>query len=191
MTRWTCALIVCAITAATVSRTHAGTCVWDTDLSGSVDVADLLDLLGLWGTNPGGPPDFDGDGDVGVTDLLAMLGRWGPCPSFISCGDGTAGSCLVANGTPGCNNQACCETVCAVDSNCCTVAWDATCKDLANSLCGTCGDPGAGDCCTVHATGGCDDAACCRTVCELDQACCTQDWDQLCVDGATALCGCP
>ncbi len=55
-------------------------CVVDLDLSGGVEVPDLLLLLGAWGTNPGGPPDFDGDGTVAVPDLLYLLARWGPCP---------------------------------------------------------------------------------------------------------------
>ena len=42
-------------------------------------VTDLLALLGVWGTDPGRPPDFDNDGDVGVTDLLKLLAQWGPC----------------------------------------------------------------------------------------------------------------
>ena len=55
------------------------TCLWDLDNSGNVGVTDLLDLLGQWGTDPGGPPDFNGDGNVDVTDLLALLGVWGEC----------------------------------------------------------------------------------------------------------------
>ncbi len=43
-------------------------------------VVDLLLLLAAWGTDPGGPPDFDGDGTVGITDLLELLANWGPCP---------------------------------------------------------------------------------------------------------------
>ncbi|MCH7799021.1 MAG: 4Fe-4S dicluster domain-containing protein [Planctomycetes bacterium] len=39
-----------------------------------------LALLGAWGTDPGGPPDFDGDGDVGIVDFLELLGHWGLCP---------------------------------------------------------------------------------------------------------------
>jgi len=35
-------------------------------------------LLGDWGPNPGGPPDFNDI--VGVSDLLALLANWGPCP---------------------------------------------------------------------------------------------------------------
>ena len=33
------------------------------------------------GTDPGGPPDFDGDGNVGASDLLALLVNWARCPS--------------------------------------------------------------------------------------------------------------
>ena len=54
-------------------------CLWDIDGDLTVGVTDFLGLLGAWGSDPGGPPDFDGDGDVGITDLLALLGHWGPC----------------------------------------------------------------------------------------------------------------
>jgi len=55
-------------------------CPWDLDDDGSVGVTDFLELLAVWGTDPGGPPDFDGDGDVGVNDFLTLLAYWGPCP---------------------------------------------------------------------------------------------------------------
>ena len=54
-------------------------CVWDLDGSGDVGIVDLLDLLAVWGSDPGGPPDFDGDGSVGITDFLELLANWGPC----------------------------------------------------------------------------------------------------------------
>ncbi len=54
-------------------------CPWDLDGDGIAGITDLLDLLGLWGTDPGGPPDFDGDGTVGISDLLTLLAHWGPC----------------------------------------------------------------------------------------------------------------
>jgi hypothetical protein len=54
-------------------------CPSDLDGNGSVAINDLLLLLVAWGTEPGGPPDFDGDG-VGMTDLLTLLGDWGDCP---------------------------------------------------------------------------------------------------------------
>ncbi len=55
-------------------------CPADVNGNGTVEVTDLLSMLGAWGTNPGGPPDLDGDGVVNVTDLLALLAAWGPCP---------------------------------------------------------------------------------------------------------------
>jgi hypothetical protein len=51
-------------------------CDADLDGDGTVDVTDLLALLGAWGGPDG---DVDGDGTTDVTDLLALLGAWGPC----------------------------------------------------------------------------------------------------------------
>ena len=58
-------------------------CPADFDLSGAVDVKDLLFLLGAWGPCPKQgdcPADFDNSSAVDVKDLLFLLGAWGPCP---------------------------------------------------------------------------------------------------------------
>ncbi len=55
-----------------------GECPWDLDGDVSVGILDLLALLAVWGSDPGGPPDFDGDGNVGILDLLTLLANWGP-----------------------------------------------------------------------------------------------------------------
>jgi len=52
-------------------------CPADFDGDGDVDTADLLYLLGAWGTPDG---DVDGDGDTDTSDLLALLAAWGQCP---------------------------------------------------------------------------------------------------------------
>jgi len=52
-------------------------CPADFDGDGDVDTADLLHLLGAWGTPDG---DVDGDGDTDTSDLLALLAAWGDCP---------------------------------------------------------------------------------------------------------------
>jgi hypothetical protein len=52
-------------------------CPADFDDDGDVDTADLLYLLGAWGTPDG---DVDGDGDTDTADLLALLAAWGECP---------------------------------------------------------------------------------------------------------------
>ena len=50
---------------------------FDGDGDGDGDAADLLYLLGAWGTPDG---DVDGDGDTDTDDLLALLAAWGECP---------------------------------------------------------------------------------------------------------------
>jgi hypothetical protein len=52
-------------------------CPADFDGDGDVDTADLLFLLGAWGTPDG---DVDGDNDTDTSDLLALLAAWGECP---------------------------------------------------------------------------------------------------------------
>jgi hypothetical protein len=178
------------VTVAALAPSLPNPCPWDIDGDDMVGITDFLALLGAWGSDPGGPPDFDGDGNVGITDMLELLGRWGPCPLQASCGSPAAGSCFEANGTPGCSQLQCCETVCATEPDCCDIAWDIGCKDLANSLCGMCGEPDTGDCCFPNSTPGCDDAVCCRAVCEFDPICCTSGWDAFCVNEADSICGC-
>ncbi|MDY7107932.1 MAG: hypothetical protein SYC29_04770 [Planctomycetota bacterium] len=51
-------------------------CPADFDGNGEVNTADLLYLLGNWGTCAG---DVDGDGDTNTVDLLDLLGAWGSC----------------------------------------------------------------------------------------------------------------
>jgi hypothetical protein len=48
---------------------------------------------------------------------------------------GGNGDCLADNGTPGCNNQTCCVTVCAIDPFCCDTQWDDLCADSAATEC--------------------------------------------------------
>ena len=60
-------------------------CPSDFDDDGKVNISDLLDVLGTWGTIPAPCPptlktDLNGDCKVEVTDLLALLGNWGTCP---------------------------------------------------------------------------------------------------------------
>ena len=57
-------------------------CLADLNGDAAINVTDLLGVLAAWGTNPGGPPDFDGDG-VGMSDLLTLLGAWGPCDMLV------------------------------------------------------------------------------------------------------------
>ncbi len=65
-------------------------------------------------------------------DLCAQTAR-GMC--FLTCGDAEDGSCLTANGSPGCESLACCEVICPDDPFCCDTEWDTTCADAAATEC--------------------------------------------------------
>jgi hypothetical protein len=52
-----------------------------------------------------------------------------------------------------------------------------------------CGAPPASDCCTAHATPGCDDPDCMAAVCAVDPFCCDTQWDGICAGEAATLCG--
>jgi hypothetical protein len=115
--------------------------------------------------------------------------------AFALCGGNPAcpgdGSCFFANGSPGCDDVACCNTVCAADPFCCDVEWDQLCADQANDLCGNAACPGAGSCFESNGTVGCDNASCCNLVCAIDPFCCETSWDGICADEADLFCTCP
>ena len=54
-------------------------CPADTNGDGTVNVTDILAVVGAWGES-GGPADINGDGVVDVTDLLTVVNAWGACP---------------------------------------------------------------------------------------------------------------
>ena len=173
----------------------SGPCPWDCDNSdGDVGIVDFLALLGQWG-GPGAC-DFDGGG-VGITDFLALLGNWGPCPSG-ACPAAATGDCCVANGTPGCDDPACCAAVCSADPFCCDSIWDQVCAQSALILCDClpdppdCGVKGTGSCCIDNGTPFCDDSDCCDFVCAIDPFCCDVAWDANCASTAGQVCfNCP
>ncbi len=127
-----------------------------------------------------------------VNEALDLCG--GLCPEELPCGDPCAGPCCEAKDTPNCDDPVCCAAVCAVDSFCCDVIWDAICANTAGGVCPDvcpgpeCGDPFTGSCCVAHPSPACNDAACCDLVCNDDSFCCDTTWDQLCVASAQELC---
>ncbi len=58
---------------------QSSACPADLTGDGEVNAADLAQLLGAWGPNPGHPADFNGDDAVNAADLAQLLGAWGPC----------------------------------------------------------------------------------------------------------------
>lgn len=63
----------------TIDCEQGTVCPEDLNGDGFVDVSDLLQLLGAWGSCPACVEDINGDGVVDVSDLLQLLGAWGPC----------------------------------------------------------------------------------------------------------------
>ena len=59
----------------------APACEGDSDDSGSVDVGDLLNVIGDWGPCGSGDclGDINGDDEVNVSDLLLVIANWGSC----------------------------------------------------------------------------------------------------------------
>ena len=55
-------------------------CPADITGDGTVDVSDMLALLGKWGLCDLCDADINVDGIVDVTDMLMLLGAWGDCP---------------------------------------------------------------------------------------------------------------
>jgi hypothetical protein len=169
------------------------------DLTGDemVGPADLLFLVDCWGPVGSGceAADINGDGVVDWFDLLILLENWGCFIGDPPCGDPDAGDCCEANGTPNCDDLECCEAVCALDSFCCEVEWDALCAQDANDICEVCQpdvfpacEDGVGDCCSAQdGSPGCDNPDCCNAICSDDPFCCETNWDGLCAGAAEDL----
>lgn len=128
---------------------------------------------------------------VSCADTAADLCPGLCSPSLPQC-PGT-GDCFASNSTPGCDDETCCNLVCAQDSICCNQRWDSICaadaQDICNCPVSLC--PGEGGlCCQSNGTSGCDDPECCATVCAADPACCATNngWDAICMNLAQSLC---
>lgn len=57
------------------------------------------------------------------------------CPLLLCPGEG---DCCEDNGSPGCEDCGCQETVCAIDQTCCDLFWDDACADIAEENCLAC-----------------------------------------------------
>ncbi|MGP1346182.1 MAG: hypothetical protein ACTS3F_05875 [Phycisphaerales bacterium] len=112
------------------------------------------------------------------------------CEDFLplACGDAGTGDCCIANGTPFCDDAACCEQICAADPFCCDTQWDQICADAAVVGCAICGGGGGSNCCIANGGLGCDDPDCEALICGADPFCCDTQWDQVCADAALAGC---
>ena len=106
----------------------------------------------------------------------------GPEPTPVSAGD-----CCETDSSPGCSDTGVEACVCAVDSYCCTTAWDGLCVSEVESLgCGTCD---AATCCSAETIPGCELPSVEACVCAVDSYCCTTAWDSVCATEVESL-GC-
>ena len=87
--------------------------------------------------------------------------------------------------------DACVTEICAVDSYCCSTAWDRLCVNEVGSVCGkSCsGNSCAHAICTSggNLANGCD--PCVTQICTVDSYCCTTAWDSICVGEVASVCG--
>ena len=129
----------------------------------------------------------------------------GPCErvcGYTDPANPAARACRTAHVQPGCSDAVCCDSVCYIDSFCCSVSWDFTCVEAARATCALNPDPAVnavcnaanGSCFVPHKDPGCSDASCCATVCASDPLCCDAtagQWDETCASRAAILCnGC-
>lgn len=129
----------------------------------------------------------------------------GDCPcAHDMCDEGTPlpAGCAFTSGKS--TNAACHETICQKDGDiCCGVEWDATCVKAVQLFCGrlSC-EASKGACshtlCSAGAalTPECDKGngtaavtSCVTKICNVDPACCTDQWDQACIDRVINVCG--
>ncbi len=101
------------------------------------------------------------------------------------------GSSFAVHATPGSIDPSCCQGVCVVRPECCTISWDSQCVLIANQRCRPDPDwnlPCTGSCIEAHVNPGCEDVSCGSVVCFVDALCCTAAWDQDCASLARGLC---
>ena len=186
----------------------------DLDGDGVVGGSDLGLMFVAWGPCPGDPCGKAGcdDGNECTIDRCnpvtgACMHRGLPgcvrdlcfdvfCDDGDPCTDDTCdpetGEC-IHNPIPGCGPNEC-DGIDCDDGNPCTID---TCDPLTGDCryevfegCenAPCGDPEAGECDVPNPTPNCSDAGCCKSVCVVDDYCCTIRWDETCVELALSIC---
>jgi len=116
-------------------------------------------------------------------------------------GVGLASGCTFESDKEG-KNKACHDIVCGEDAYCCDNDWDDTCVKAVQLFCGrlscsaskgacshtlcTVGDALTPDCDKGNGTAAV--TSCVKKICEVDGTCCTEKWDQPCVDRVISVC---
>jgi len=124
---------------------------WSLIIDGAVLLDDAIPPAGEFGyystvIGPDGtfPPSHvyrctpDGTWQVGEFDTVTPDSPGLPnpgCDVVVVCGNPAAEDCFTVQVTPGCSDGGCCEQVCDVLPDCCTIAWDVECVEFAESTC--------------------------------------------------------
>ncbi len=83
----------------------------------------------------------------------------------------------------------CADDVCEADAYCCDVAWDSVCVARAVNQCSQCAPEGCEhNECVQGAALDATCSPCAGAVCAADPFCCSNSWDNYCVQGAQQLC---
>jgi hypothetical protein len=120
----------------------------DLDSEGNVKSKVAVDFFIQLVTTIGFPPVFNAP-DPTDPDALTIVTFVGDTVNFPvsvkpgeepepECGAPGAGDCCEAHETPYCDDQDCCEFICAFDPFCCDTEWDSLCADQANDECAVC-----------------------------------------------------
>lgn len=99
----------------------------------------LLPRVQIYGGFPGpyatsAERDDLNDRDEAAYPTILLGLAVGQPPSEVEGCSEEAGDCFDANMTPGCDQIACCEAVCAFNPECCDTAWDGDCVKAAEVL---------------------------------------------------------
>jgi len=132
-------------------------------------------------------------GDDGCGGSCGTCSGGQTCSSSGTCtGGGSCSHPICSTGTSlpsSCDS--CAASICAVDSYCCTTAWDSICVGEVSSVCGqSCGGGSCShpECNTgTKLKSGCD--ACVTKICGQDSFCCNTKWDSICVGEVGSICG--
>jgi hypothetical protein len=126
---------------------------------------------------------------VVVPSSGSALSVAGTAPNLDKC---TTGAALVSDA------DACVSSVCAADSFCCNVTWDAVCVREVRTVCGSLSCAESNGTCShsLCATdgplvNGCDSAKanCVSAICAADPFCCATGWDGICESEVDTVCG--
>jgi len=140
-----CEAAVCAIDPTCCSD------VWDQECADAAAANDAcLDV-------PTCPGSVCGDGTVNGDEVCEDGQLNGQSCGALGYVDPPSTNCCAANGAPGCDNDTCEATVCAIDPFCCNNQWDSLCGEEAIANCGAVCNPAVLGCdgCDSFDTSGC------------------------------------